>query len=114
MDEGNMIDWDRVAQLRDEIGDAVFDEVVDMFFEETSEVMARLVAGAEPDRLADDLHFLKGSALNFGFRQFGALCQAGEKLSAAGNAGAVNITALTDCYEASRRIFVFSSLPAAG
>lgn len=99
-----MIDWDRVAQLREEVGQEDFAEVVDLFLEEVDEVTARLAAGEDPERLRDDLHFLKGSALNLGFAEFGRLCQEGER--AAGKGEAPPLRPLLDCYRASRAEFV--------
>lgn len=43
-----MIDWERVADLRSEIGDDGFDEVIALFLEETDEVIARLSARPDP------------------------------------------------------------------
>lgn len=77
-----MIDWLRMSELRDEIGQDGFDEVVDVFLEEAEEVVARLGAGPAPAQ--EDLHFLKGSALNLGFVEVAQLCQDGERLLAAG------------------------------
>jgi HPt (histidine-containing phosphotransfer) domain-containing protein len=79
-----MIDWDRVASLRGEIGAADFTEVVEMFLAESDAVVARLLAGKPDPTLESDLHFLKGSALNLGFRHLAALCSAGEKRAAVG------------------------------
>ena len=75
-----MIDWLRMAELRDEIGQDGFDEVVDVFLEEAGEVVIRLDRGPT----LEDLHFLKGSALNLGFVAVAQLCQEGERLLAAG------------------------------
>lgn len=72
-----MIDWLRMSELRDEIGQDGFDEVVDVFLEEAEEVLARLTRDAGPT--PEDLHFLKGSALNLGFVSVAQLCQDGER-----------------------------------
>ena len=101
-----MIDWDRVAQLRDEVGPDDFAEVVELFLEEVEEVTGRLAAGAEAEALAEDLHFLKGSALNLGFERLGVMCQEAERLAARGEAGAVSVAPILACYEASRRSFL--------
>lgn len=78
---GDMIDWNRLADLRAEVGEDGFIEVVELFLEETDEVIARLEAGRQA-RLADDLHFLMGGALNLGLRRFARCCQAAERLCA--------------------------------
>jgi hypothetical protein len=72
-----MISWDRVNELRREVGDEDFAEVVTIFLDEVETVLARLGGAAEPDSFPEDLHFLKGSALNLGFRALAALCDDG-------------------------------------
>lgn len=98
-----MIDWDRVADLRAEIGAADFAEVADMFLEEAEEVVARLDTGMPGPGLEAELHFLKGSALNLGFDQLAALCHDGEKL--ASNGGTVDLALVIERYRASRTAF---------
>ncbi len=98
-----MIDWERVANLRAEIGDSDFTEVVEMFLSESDEVIARLHAGRPYPTLEAELHFLKGSALNLGFRELASLCSQGEKLAERG--GAVDLACVTTSYEATRAAF---------
>ena len=98
-----MIDWDRVANLRAEIGDADFAEVVEMFLSESDEVIARLRAGRPDPTLEAELHFLKGSALNLGFRELASLCSRGEKLAAAGDS--VDLVRVTTSYDGTRVAF---------
>lgn len=100
-----MIDWDRVDELRDEIGFDDFCEVVELFLEEVDEVIERLIIAPDPALYEQDLHFLKGSALNLGFRDFGALCATGERAAAA-NAGNIDIPAVIECYQSSRSQFL--------
>ncbi len=100
-----MIDWQRVTSLRDEIGAEDFEEVVPLFLEEVSGVTDALRAGPDLGRLEEDLHFLKGSALNLGFAAFSDLCSAGELRAAAGDAETVNVGEILDCFEASRTEF---------
>jgi len=101
-----MIDWDRIAQLRDEVGPEVFPEVVELFLDEVDEVTRRLATAPEPGTLAHDLHFLKGSALNLGFARFGALCGEGERLAASGRLAEVSLGEILECYRTSRQTFV--------
>ena len=100
-----MIDWKRVADLRDEIGEEDFDEVVPLFLDEVSGIIETLRVGPRMDQLEEDLHFLKGSALNLGFQAFSDLCGAGEKAAAAGQAETVNVTEILDCFDASKTTF---------
>jgi HPt (histidine-containing phosphotransfer) domain-containing protein len=99
-----MINWDQVAQLRDEVGADEFDEVVDLFLEEVEQVIARLKSVEAQSELREDMHFLKGSALNLGFDAFGQMCQEGERKVAAGHS--VELAKLFACYDASRQLFL--------
>jgi histidine phosphotransfer protein HptB len=103
--EGMMIDWTRVSDLRSEIGDDSFAEVIDLFLEETDEVIARLAKGDSRISVGADLHFLKGSALNLGFSDLAALCQDGERRAATGDAHMVDMGRIVACYQASRQAF---------
>ena len=100
-----MIDWKRVADLRDEIGSEDFEEVLPLFLEEVLGVMDTLRDAPDLSRLEEDMHFLKGAALNLGFEAFTNLCSAGEKAAAAGQASTVNLAEIIDCFEVSRATF---------
>ena len=80
-----MIDWDRVKELREEIGAEDFDEVVGLFLEEADECLARLAPDMSAKALSAELHFLKGAALNLGFAALSGLCQDGERRANAGD-----------------------------
>lgn len=96
-----MISWERVNELRSEVGDEDFREVVELFLEEVEEVIARLRDSPEPARVEEDLHFLKGSALNLGFAALGDLCQIGEW-----QPDAVDLVAIVATYEGSKAEFM--------
>lgn len=100
-----MIDWERVAELRDEVGRDDFLEVAELFTSEVEGVLARLAAGANVDSLENDMHFLKGAALNLGFRDFAALCKEGEFRAAARDFASVDIGAVTASFAASKETF---------
>lgn len=99
-----MIDWERVAELRSEIGAEGFAEVLELFLDEVESVVMNL--GKRPEKLGEELHFLKGSAWNLGFRGFGTVCQAGERNCAAGKCEAVDIAAVLECYARSKTAFM--------
>ncbi len=101
-----MIDWTRIADLRLEIGDDNFAEVVDLFLEETDEVVLRLLPGRPMHHLADDLHFLKGSALNLGFSDLATLCADGERQASPGGNGVIDLSGVVRCYHASKAAFL--------
>jgi len=100
-----MIDWERVQELKDEIGDEDFAEVADMFMSEVEEVICRLQQAPDPASYEADLHFLKSSALNLGFAQLASLCQEGERRSASGDAGTVELAPIFASYDASKEAF---------
>lgn len=99
-----LINWDKISELRDEVGAEDFDEVVELFLEEVEETIAQL--GAEGRSVEHDLHFLKGSALNLGFVRFSDLCRAGEAAAAAGDGVNVDIGAVAGCYDMSKDQFL--------
>ena len=101
-----MIDWNRVGELRDEIGCDGFAEVVELFLDEVDGLTARLNERPDPARYEEDRHFLKGCAWNLGFTDFGALCQEGERRASAGRTQDIDIAAIVQSYLASRDSFL--------
>ncbi len=99
-----MIDWTRVAELRDEIGADDFADVVLLFLEEADEVVAKLPGCTDAPALEAALHFLKGSALNLGFQTLAQLCQTGERLAAMGDT-AIDRALVAQAYDASKVAF---------
>ncbi|WFE76073.1 Hpt domain-containing protein [Roseinatronobacter sp. S2] len=76
-----MIDWDRVRELHNEIGEEAFEEVLTLFVEEVDDALARLrMADAADVRMAE-FHFLKGAALNLGLREMADVCGRAEELA---------------------------------
>lgn len=96
-----MIDWDRIAELQEEVGEDSFIEVIGMFFEEVEEVLARLDC-KDAEQLKAGLHFLKGAALNIGMSEVSNLCREAESVTAADNASAADIEGIRIAYESSK------------
>ncbi|CUH64950.1 TMAO reductase sytem sensor TorS [Thalassovita gelatinovora] len=101
-----MIDWKRVAELRDEIGTDDFDEVVELFLDEVHGVIENLRHNPNPDDLESDLHFLKGSALNLGFSDFSEKCHSAERHVANEQRDLVEMQALLICFDQSLTEFL--------
>ncbi len=101
-----MIDWTRVRELKDEIGEEDFAEVAEMFIGEVEEVIDRLKVKPDPSRYEEDLHFIKSSALNLGFADLAARCQTGERQAATGDAGSVDLAGVFASYTASKSTFL--------
>lgn len=100
-----MIDWTKVEELKNDIGAEDFGEIVEVFLCEVEEELGQLAQKPLEER-ESSLHFLKGSALNLGFRDFSSLCHDGEKLSASGAPEGVEIDAIERCYAASKAVFL--------
>jgi HPt (histidine-containing phosphotransfer) domain-containing protein len=100
-----MIDWARADALRDEIGVDSFHEVVNLFLDEADDAIARIARGPSPG-LEDDLHFVRGSALNLGFSVLARLCDEGERAAAAGDASRVDLALIVEVYGQSRAAFL--------
>lgn len=101
-----MIDWTRIKMLRDEIGEDAFPDVVEIFIEEVSDTIQKLRDSPQIETLGEDLHALKGSALNLGFTYFAELCQIGETCAAQGHSEDIDLPPILRCYEDSRDIFL--------
>ncbi len=100
-----MIDLDRVQQLRDEIGEEDFREVADLFLAEIDEVVARLESAPDPATYEADLHFIKSSSLNLGFRKLSELCQHGERAAADGDGASIALAPILSAYRDSKAAF---------
>ena len=101
-----MIDWERVMDLREEVGPEDFLEVAELFLSEVGSVLERLGQAINVNTLENDMHFLKGAALNLGFADFAQMCRQGEQLAAAANFGAIDIAAVIACFNNSRDSFI--------
>ncbi len=99
-----MIDWNRVTELRSEVGSDTFDEVVALFLEEVDDTVAQMSSLAEPVVTQDQLHFLKGSALSLGFKAMAILCRDGEIQIRSGKN--FDLPKLVETYQTSRSLFL--------
>lgn len=105
-----MIDWDRVAELREDIGTESFAEVIEIFLGEVGTVIAGLSPDKSAKTLAEELHFLKGSALNIGFGRLAELCAKGEGMAVSGQPDQVPLEQIRRCYAESRSVFLGSEM----
>lgn len=101
-----MIDWSRVNELVEEIGAEDFDEVVTLFLEEVGSAITALeAAAANPVVVEEQMHFLKGAALNLGFESLAQLCMKGEKAAGANRPEVVSPAEVRKCFAASSALF---------
>lgn len=101
-----MIDWNRVRELRAEIGSEAFEEVLDLFLEEVECALASLRSASDAEGLEAQFHFLKGSALNLGFEALADMCEENERKARAGRLAGVRVTEVITGYEASKAVFL--------
>lgn len=97
-----MLDWNRISELQAEVGDEAFAEVIEIFLEEVEDVLARLAQTGIGAGIPDDMHFLRGSALNLGLGQFAELCNDFELAARSGAPDQIDLAKLSACYEASK------------
>ena len=97
-----MIDWNRIRELRLDVGDDEFSVILRLFLDEFEGALDRLDRDA-PEQLVADLHFLKDCARALGFRRFGNLCDELERNLRVRPAGTFCPRALTSCYAASKQ-----------
>lgn len=102
----DMISWDRVAELKDEVGEDVFDEIVELFLEETEVVVEKLVLVTDADEAEALLHFLKGSALNLGFSALSTLCQELGDASRHHGTWPLDLDRVSETYQASKKMLI--------
>lgn len=69
------VDWDRLNELRNDIGEEDFADVALLFVAELSETLRGLGAATAQ---ASDFHFLRGSAANLGFVTLVDACNTAE------------------------------------
>ncbi|QOL82057.1 Hpt domain-containing protein [Pseudooceanicola spongiae] len=103
-----MISWGQILELRNDVGQDGFDEVISIFLEEVETTLNHL---PQSSQLEEDLHALRGSAMTLGFRACAALCAQGEKLAGEGCADRVDLNAIQTTYLESKALFL-AELPA--
>ncbi len=97
-----MIDWDRISELQEEVGEEGVAEVIDIFLEEMDEGIAALSNLTAASDIAEKLHFLKGSAQNIGLSHASALCQTFEERIKADPSAFPDVASLRSSLDAAR------------
>lgn len=100
-----MIDWERVRELRGDVGDDDFRSILELFLDEIETVVFRL-AGNSPQQNSVDFHFLTGCARNLGFNAFARLCEELEALSKQNQISPDRIEGAMELYARTKRSFI--------
>ena len=103
-----MIDWQQIKQLEEDVGSEDLADVVTLFLAEVDEAIEGLadVPKESPSDVASALHFLKGSAFNLGFQEFGNYCSIGETQAHNGVTSETSFEKVRDLYEESKSVFL--------
>ena len=96
-----MINWERVSELKAEFEAEDFREIVEIFLEEVTDVLLRLAREDVNSAHEGNFHFLKGSALNLGFKEFSEICGEAEENARNGNLVAIDILKLRKLFDQS-------------
>ncbi len=97
-----MISIERVIELRSEVGEADFAEIVALFIAESDALVGELRLVRDPAEAEALLHALKGSALNLGFDELARLCREGRGAAAGSAEWHGRCAQLLDTYEQSK------------
>jgi len=101
-----MISWERIRELKEEVGEEDFAEIATLFLDETEAALAQLLSAADADEAEALLHSLKGSALNLGFEDMGLMCREGRARAAYGHGWAEEHARIARTYEASKALLL--------
>ncbi len=97
-----MISTERLDELKSEVGEDDFGEIVSLFIAESDGIVGRLRDVPTPAEAEELLHALKGSALNLGFDRLATLCREGEGRSAGSDAWVMQVDRIVEVYEKSK------------
>ena len=97
-----MISVERIHELKSEVGEEDFAEILGLFVAESEDVIDRLRSVEDPAAAEELLHSLKGSALNIGFDALARLCREGAGASAGSPGWNARFAELRDTFEQSR------------
>ena len=97
-----MLDNKRISELKDEIGEEDFAEVLEMFLGEMTDQLGKFDMNATPERVQASLHALKGAALNVGFQAFADLCATAETFANEGLVQETLAQELNDTFKQSK------------
>lgn len=99
-----MVSWKRIDELRAEIGDEDFEEILTMFLSEVEESLGRMGNPIGIELLQEELHALRGAALNVGMQKVAMLCGDAEDAIKHGRQTAPDLAPVTEAFQASRKI----------
>jgi HPt (histidine-containing phosphotransfer) domain-containing protein len=100
--ERAVISIERIDELKTEVGEDDFEEIVALFMSESRTIIGRLQAATDPAEAEDLLHALKGSALNLGFDMLASLCAEGQGAEVGSAVWNARLERLLDVFDESK------------
>lgn len=100
-----MIDWNRVRELREEVGEQEFRPILELFLDEMETISFRL-ASDDPARMEIDFHFLKNCARNLGLMDFARICEEAERQVISGGAQMMRLDEIRESYARTKSLFM--------
>ncbi len=100
-----MIEWSRIDELRNMVGDRRFGDITRLFFHEIETELAGLRNGMVDGTLRQHLHSLKGGAASLGFQELSKRCEAAELAASQNQLEDADLKVITQTYQKSRVIF---------
>ncbi|MEM0978049.1 MAG: Hpt domain-containing protein [Pseudomonadota bacterium] len=100
-----MIDWNRIAELKSDLGDDGLADLLPIFLDEIDDALTKLATQTEASEGAAICHFIKGSAANLGFASLAEASHAGEQAGKAGTLPPNIAKTLRDHFDAAKQEF---------
>jgi histidine phosphotransfer protein HptB len=97
-----MISMERIDELRTEVGEEDFAEIVELFLSEADLLLDDLGKVVDMATAESLLHSLKGSALNLGFVHLADLCREGHTAGISPEAWTERLDCICGVYEESK------------
>jgi HPt (histidine-containing phosphotransfer) domain-containing protein len=97
-----MLNLKQLKDLKSDVGDEGFADLIKLFIEETDDAILRMTNGGPSKDPAADFHFLKGAARNLGLDAFSAICHQAEMSAAQGLPLAISPEGLDAAWQDSR------------
>ena len=106
-----VINWTHLSELRADMGDETFAEVINLFLQEVQSGIERLSRERSASDLVSEFHMLKGSALSLGLTDLANICANAESMANAGQVDCFQPDELSTVFHTSRSELL-SQIPA--
>ena len=97
-----MINWTHLSELRTDLGDETFSEVIALFLQEVQTGIDGLDTQRSAPELMAEFHMLKGSALSLGLTDLAQICANAESLASQGRTNVFRKDELSNVFHTSR------------